>query len=105
MPVIQGYVNASFADMIAVFGWPQRAEFPSRVQWTLPGGTVLFDFAEDGPLDELDGWMIGGQDSAAVDLVIAAVSRAGRFGQVERPASRTNRETVFIGPAARGAAA
>lgn len=100
MPQIQGYVHASYKTMIEVFGEGQHAKTAgARIQWKLPGGTVLFDFDADGPLDDLMGWHIAGWSPAAVDQVISVAARAGRFWKTEQPASKTGRETVYIASA------
>lgn len=107
MPQIQGYVHASYSTMIDVFGPGQQSRYKgARVQWALAGGTVLFDFEADGPLDDLMGWHIAGWSPGAVDQVIGLAVRAGRFEKTEQPASKTSRETVYIEarPAERGTA-
>lgn len=103
MPQLQGYVNAAWQDMIDVFGQPERrrsGDGKVRVQWKLDGGTILHDYEDTAPAEQVTQWHIAGWSLAAVDQVIGRVARAGRFGHVGRARPATHREAVHITPAA-----
>jgi hypothetical protein len=104
---LAGYVDASYADMVAVFGEPktvQGGDGKERVRWTLAAGTIMYDYKDPRPVREVTRWCIGAVHTAAVDQVAGVAARAGRLGGISRDQNGL-REAVRIATRPDGRAA
>ncbi len=72
---LQGYVQAHYHQLVAVFGEPEGGGDKTTVEWVLQfaDGTVatIYDWKESETPMGLYHWHIGGRDSTAVSRVTA----------------------------------
>jgi hypothetical protein len=70
---LQGYVQAHYHQLVAVFGEPEGGGDKTTVEWVLQfaDGTVatIYDWKESETPMGLYRWHIGGRDSTAVSRV------------------------------------
>jgi hypothetical protein len=73
---LQGYINASFQDMVYVFGSPHQwytGRDKVQVEWRfeLPGGAVatIYDWKEARQPQDVTIWHVGGINNAVADYM------------------------------------
>lgn len=75
---LQGYVDASYRDLVAAFGEPARYDDDEKVraEWVLrtaDGHAVtLYDWKSSLPVETIRDWHVGGYNVVAVDVLRAA---------------------------------
>jgi hypothetical protein len=78
---LQGYVNASYRDLVAAFGEPARYEDDKvQAEWVLRTAdgvaVTVYDWKTYAPVETIREWNVGGFDVIAVDVLRAAGFRA-----------------------------
>lgn len=85
---LQGYVDATYKRLKAVFGQPNKGDgYKVDAEWNIrfADGTVatIYNYkdgvnylgrGEGTPKTEITDWHVGGNDKKAVDLVVAALA-------------------------------
>jgi hypothetical protein len=79
---LQGYLDTSYQDLVAVFGPPEDGIDKTQAEWLLQfEGEVIatiYDYKMYGvAVETIRNWHIGGRSQLAVELVGKAMARRG----------------------------